>query len=169
MNSKSDKAPPRYRAIHEANVERAAELKRLPEDIREAVRVISRVLPFRTNAYVMKELIRWENVPDDPIFQLTFPQRGMLSEEEFDRMARLLRKEALEEEIQRVANNIRFELNPHPAGQQTDNVPSGRARRCPVRSTSIVRRCCSFAARDRLATRTACSASVGRNSSASTN
>lgn len=73
MSGKTDKVHPRCRAIQSANVERTAEWKRLPDDIQEAVRVVSRILPFRTNAYVMKELIRWEDVPDDPIFQLTFP------------------------------------------------------------------------------------------------
>jgi len=131
MSRKADKAQPRYRAIHSANVERTAEWKRLPDEVQEAVRVVSRVLPFRTNAYVMKELIRWENVPDDPIFQLTFPQRGMLSEEQYDRMARLLRKGAPEEKVKRQANEIRFELNPHPAGQQADNVPTWRGEEMP--------------------------------------
>jgi hypothetical protein len=38
-------------------------------------------LPFRTNNYVIEELIDWNNVPADPIFQLTFPQPGMLPAE----------------------------------------------------------------------------------------
>jgi KamA family protein len=131
MSSKTERAQPRYRAIQGANVERTAQWKRLAPDIQEAVRVVSKVLPFRTNAYVMKELIRWENAPDDPIFQLTFPQRGMLTEQEFDRVARLLRKDAPEEEVEHEANKIRFDLNPHPAGQQTENVPTWHGEEMP--------------------------------------
>ena len=39
---------------------------------------VSKVLPFRTNRYVMRELIDWNNLPNDHIFQLVFPQKGML-------------------------------------------------------------------------------------------
>lgn len=34
------------------------------------------VLPMRTNNYVVSHLIDWSAVPDDPMFQLTFPQPG---------------------------------------------------------------------------------------------
>lgn len=34
------------------------------------------VFPMRANNYVIDELIDWNNVPDDPIFQLVFPQPG---------------------------------------------------------------------------------------------
>ena len=47
-------------------------------DVREAVEVVGRVLPFRTNRYVVDHLIDWSRVPEDPIFQLVFPQRQML-------------------------------------------------------------------------------------------
>lgn len=38
------------------------------------------VLPMRTNNYVVTQLIDWSAVPDDPMFQLTFPQPGKLQE-----------------------------------------------------------------------------------------
>ena len=38
------------------------------------------VLPMRTNNYVVTQLIDWSAVPDDPMFQLTFPQPGKLRE-----------------------------------------------------------------------------------------
>lgn len=34
------------------------------------------VLPMRANNYVVEELIDWNDIPNDPIFQLTFPQPG---------------------------------------------------------------------------------------------
>src|SRR5699024_10304772 len=52
--------------------------------------VVSNVLPFRINDYVINELINWDNNPADPVFQLTFPQRVMLAPEDYDRMAELL-------------------------------------------------------------------------------
>jgi L-lysine 2,3-aminomutase len=91
--------------------------------MRFAMQVVAKVLPFRVNQYVIEDLINWENVPDDPIFRLTFPQQDMLTTEHFNRMANLLRKGADDKQIRTVANEIRAELNPHPAGQQILNVP----------------------------------------------
>lgn len=99
------------------------QLNKLTKDDLFATKVVSNILPFRTNNYVVDELIDWDNVPDDPMFQLTFPQRGMLEDTHFDQMADLLKKKASKEEINTLANKIRFELNPHPAGQMTANVP----------------------------------------------
>ncbi|MBS7326311.1 MAG: lysine 2,3-aminomutase [Thiopseudomonas sp.] len=87
------------------------------------MRVVANVLPFRVNQYVIDELIDWNNIPQDPIFQLTFPQRGMLAPEDYERMAEALKRDAERSEIQAIANDIREKLNPHPAGQQEMNVP----------------------------------------------
>lgn len=87
------------------------------------IRVVANVLPFRTNNYVVEELINWNNIPNDPIFQLTFMQSGMLSNTQFNEMAELLRANASKDEIKVVANKIRNGLNPHPSGQMTANVP----------------------------------------------
>lgn len=57
------------------------------------------------------------------MFQLVFPQKAMLAQDDFDQMARVLQSDADKIEIQRVANEIRQHLNPHPAGQQLLNVP----------------------------------------------
>jgi KamA family protein len=86
------------------------------------VEVVGHVLPFRTNNYVLDELIDWDRIPDDPIFQLTFPQEDMLAPEARARMARAV-DDGSSAEIRRVADAIRCELNPHPDGQQTHNVP----------------------------------------------
>ena len=39
---------------------------------------VANVMPFRSNNYICDNLIDWNNIPNDPIFQLTFPQQGML-------------------------------------------------------------------------------------------
>ena len=56
------------------------QLARLSEVERDAMRAVAAVLPFRVNRYVIDELIDWDRVPEDPMFRLTFPQRGMLAE-----------------------------------------------------------------------------------------
>jgi KamA family protein len=93
-----------------------------PEQI-EAIEVVGNVLPFKTNNYVVDELIDWANLENDPMFKLTFPQKGMLSEERYNKMKAVLDSTKDKNEIKRVANEIRNELNPHPAGQIEHNVP----------------------------------------------
>ncbi|ABI56534.1 KamA family radical SAM protein [Alkalilimnicola ehrlichii MLHE-1] len=113
----------RFQVFTARNMDKIPGLDRMPEDERFAMRVVANVLPFRVNEYVINELIDWEKAPDDPIYQLTIPQRGMLAPALFDRMADVLRRDASREEINRVAWEIRNELNPHPAGQMKLNVP----------------------------------------------
>ncbi|RLK50153.1 L-lysine 2,3-aminomutase [Alkalispirillum mobile] len=113
----------RFQVFTARNMDKIPGLDRMPEEERFAMRVVANVLPFRVNEYVINELIDWEKAPDDPIYQLTIPQRGMLAPELFDRMADVLRREAPREEVNRVAWEIRNELNPHPAGQMKLNVP----------------------------------------------
>lgn len=86
------------------------------------IEVVARVFPFKTNSYVVDELIRWEDVPNDPMFVLTFPQRGMLKPDQYDRMAAAVRS-GDEERMKETAHEIRMECNPHPAGQMEHNVP----------------------------------------------
>ncbi len=82
---------------------------------------VSRVLPFRTNNYVTDKLIDWNNIPEDPMFRMTFPQPEMLKEEDLERIMYLQEKDPglLEKEV----NRIRMEMNPHPAGQLELNIP----------------------------------------------
>jgi KamA family protein len=105
------------------DLENIPQLQVLSEDQRFAIKVVSSVLPFRVNNYVIEELIDWNNIPEDPIFQLTFMQKEMLSDDQFNRMAFALSNNYTLEEIQSTAEDIRLELNPHPAGQMTLNVP----------------------------------------------
>jgi KamA family protein len=87
------------------------------------MRVVTQVLPFRVNNYVIDQLIDWNNIPDDPIYQLTFPQQGMLSPDHFTRIADLVKADASRETLHAAVNAVHMELNPHPADQLTLNVP----------------------------------------------
>jgi KamA family protein len=104
-------------------IDQAPQWARMPEEIREAVQLVSRVLPFRTNAYVMDQLIDWDNIPDDPVFRLTFPHRDMLRPGEYERL-RVLAQAGDETRIGQLVHGIRMRMNPHPAGQMTHNVPA---------------------------------------------
>jgi KamA family protein len=94
----------------------------LSEEEQHIIEVVGNVLPFKVNNYVIDELIKWEDVPIDPIYQLTFPQREMLSDVHFEKMEKALAADLNKADLSKVANEIRLELNPHPAGQQ-NNVP----------------------------------------------
>ena len=99
------------------------EIQQMSEEAQFEMEVVGNVLPFKTNNYVVEQLIDWSNVPNDPMYVLTFPQKGMLIPEHYDKMADTLRSGADKKEIQKVANDIRLQLNPHPAGQMELNVP----------------------------------------------
>ncbi|MFZ6029475.1 MAG: KamA family radical SAM protein [Chloroflexota bacterium] len=116
--------PSQYRAYALHNYRQLSQIQRLSEEERFAIDVVARVFPFKTNSYVVDELIDWESAPNDPLFLLNFPHRDMLRPDHFDTMANLLRRNAPETEIRTVANRIRMALNPHPAGQMEANVPS---------------------------------------------
>ena len=106
------------------DIDKIPQLQQLSLEDRFNLKVVSNVLPFRTNNYVVEELIDWNNIPDDPIYQLTFLQKDMLNDNQFERMASALKSNLSHEEIKELANSIRLELNPHPAGQLTANIPS---------------------------------------------
>ena len=88
----------------------------------DAINVVGNVLPFKVNNYVTDQLIDWDDLPNDPIYQLTFPQKKMLSDVHFQEMEHALQQNYSKSELKLIANKIRYELNPHPAGQQK-NVP----------------------------------------------
>ncbi|MCG5536625.1 KamA family radical SAM protein [Ectothiorhodospira mobilis] len=115
--------PRPFKVFTERNLDRIPALERLSEERRFEMKVVSSVLPFRVNEYIIEELIDWDQVPDDPLYQLTFPQRDMLSPDAFERMADLHRRGAPREQIAALARQLRDELNPHPAGQVAMNRP----------------------------------------------
>lgn len=108
-------------ALH--NFRKIPQMESVPEEIKFAIEVVGSVLPFKTDGYVVDQLINWDNVPDDPMFILTFPQKGMLAPQHYDKMAKLIKSGATRNEIKAAANEIRLKLNPHPAGQLEHNVP----------------------------------------------
>jgi KamA family protein len=119
--SKKDISP--YKAYAQHNFRQIPQITRLTGEQIEDIDIVSHVLPFKANNYVVDELINWDNVPDDPIFTLTFPRKEMLTEEHYNRMKTALKSGASRDELKKVAHAIRVELNPHPAGQLEHNVP----------------------------------------------
>src|SRR5690554_1340180 len=112
----------KYRNFILRNYNDLPQLSALSEEDREAIRVVGQVLPFKSNNYVVEELIDWSNVPNDPIFTLTFPRKEMLSKKHYSAVKRLL-DENDEAGLKKKVFDIRMKLNPNPAGQE-HNVPT---------------------------------------------
>ena len=114
--------PRRFKVFTARQLDKIEPLKRLDDETRFAMEVVANVLPFRVNEYVIDELINWDKVPNDPIYQLTFPQKGMLAPEHFDKVADAMRG-GDKAEIKAAIAEVREALNPHPAGQMEHNMP----------------------------------------------
>ena len=114
--------PMKYQAYTLYNYRDIPQIAGLTPEVREAIEVVGHVLPFKTNNYVVNELIDWSNVPDDPIFTLNFPRAEMLRKGAYVKIKTLLDQGASKSQLTEAANTIRLGLNPNPAGQE-HNVP----------------------------------------------
>lgn len=113
----------RYQAYTLYNFKTIPQIGNLSKEEILNIEVVGHILPFKTNNYVVDELIDWHNYHSDPMFLLNFPQRNMLCENDFNHMAKLLKSDADKDTLRSEANIIRKKLNPQPAGQLEYNVP----------------------------------------------
>lgn len=97
-------------------------MKNLSQEALEAIDVVGRVLPFKSNNYVVDELINWSNVESDPMFTLTFPRKEMLEKRDYNSIKKRLDANADKITLNEIIKAIRLSLNPNPAGQEY-NVP----------------------------------------------
>lgn len=113
----------RYKALGPLQFGQIAQLDKLGPAALRDMAIVAKVLPFRVNSFVLNELIDWDRVPDDPIFQLAFPHREMLSAEDFELLSGSIERGASADEVEALVAQIRQRLNPHPAGQLGLNTP----------------------------------------------
>lgn len=123
--------PRKYHAHTRDDLEHLPQLRHLPADVLLDMKAVSAVLPFRVNDYVLQRLIDWDRVPEDPVFQLTFPQPGMLLPGDLAALCDLVKKGAGRTEMAPLVRAIQQRLNPHPAGQMELNVPHLDGRPLP--------------------------------------
>jgi len=119
----------RYKPITRFNIGEQPEWQKLSTELQEAIQVVSEVFPFRTNRYVTSSLIDWDRVPEDPIYQLTFPQREMLEPEDYEVIRCLVRERRPVQALKSAAAEIQIRMNPHPDGQLSHNVPELKGKR----------------------------------------
>jgi KamA family protein len=113
----------RFKAISlNALDEWADRFPRLKPELRD-IRLSSLIFPFKASPYLVEELIDWnreDDIKNDPFYRLVFPTMQMLSPEH----RKLLEEtEALKDpfKLKDVVDEIREDLNPHPAGQKELN------------------------------------------------
>ena len=112
----------KFKSFGIRELELIPQIARLNKKQISEIRTVSEIYPFKTNNYVLESLIDWDNVPNDPIFRLNFPQRGMLTDEHFEKI-RWSKDNLSKEGYAAVIHDIRMSLNPHPAGQTYLNMP----------------------------------------------
>jgi len=83
----NDSQAPQYKSYTLINYNEIPQIKKLSKEMRFDIEVVGNVLPFKTNNYVVEQLIDWKNIPYDPIFVLTFPQKEMLKPHHYSLMA----------------------------------------------------------------------------------
>ncbi|EEM05970.1 Lysine 2,3-aminomutase protein [Bacillus pseudomycoides] len=105
-----------------SNFKNIPQLNEISPHLMKEIEVIGSVLPFKVNSYYLNNLIDWGNVPNDPMFQLVFPNRKMIEEEDYIKLESSIDTgdKALKKEL---VENIIKKLNPHPGGQMELNVP----------------------------------------------
>ncbi|MBT6998136.1 MAG: lysine 2,3-aminomutase, partial [Prolixibacteraceae bacterium] len=112
----------KYKPYSLYNFRKIPQIENLTEEQKFNIEVVGTVLPFKTNNYVIDELIDWDNFEEDPLFILNFPQKEMIDNDSFNKIAALLKNKASKQIVQQEVNKIRLKLNPNPAGQES-NVP----------------------------------------------
>jgi L-lysine 2,3-aminomutase len=115
--------PSKFRPYARQTIYLARQWQWMSAEQQEAVQVISHVLPFRTNQFVLDQLIDWHNIPDDPIFRLTFPQRDMLPAEEYAQLRELVLFKKNQAAIADMVRRMQMRMNPRWAGRGTHDVP----------------------------------------------
>lgn len=108
----------------ENNFQSIPQLQKFDPDLILQMRAVSSVLPFRVNRYVVDNLIEWNKIPDDPIFQMTFPQPGMLAANDLSELVDIIKNNQNTTVLNQTVSRIRAKLNPHPAGQMVYNIPT---------------------------------------------
>lgn len=121
----------KYTAYSRKSIEQSDQWHLIPSEHQEAIKIISLVLPFKVNKYVLDNLIDWNNIPDDPIYRLIFPHKDMLTKIEYETLKSLVQSDAPPAELQSIIQKIRHRMNPHPAGQLSHNVPMMEGMKLP--------------------------------------
>ncbi|MDA3942997.1 MAG: 4Fe-4S cluster-binding domain-containing protein [Bacteroidetes bacterium] len=112
----------RFITYNTKNFRKIEYIRYLPEEVKREIDIVSRVIPFKTNNYVVDHLIDWENYLDDPIYILNFPNKNMLHPEAYQKVKHAVENNLPTKKLTEIITEVRMAMNPHPANQ-VSNVP----------------------------------------------
>ena len=90
--------------------------KNIQDPEMERREVVAQIFPFKINQHII-DIIDWTNYQSDPIFQLTFPQSNMITDNDFKIIKQLNDNNIDKDKIAEAISNIRSQKNPAPANQ----------------------------------------------------
>ncbi len=114
----------KYQVYARHNLDKIPTYGKLGKEQLQSIKIVSEILPFKTNNYVVNELIDWDNYQTDPMYILNFPQKEMLNPKQFRALSDLVAKNTSKADLAKYIEELRLNLNPHPAGQLEHNVPT---------------------------------------------
>ena len=88
-----------YKSYNNVTFKNTVFYQNLPAVEREKFDVLTSIFHFKVNNYVLEQLIDWNNIPNDPIYQLAFPREDMLAEEDFAHLTALYRSGFTQEKL----------------------------------------------------------------------
>jgi len=112
-----------YQAYNLKNLDKIPQYSLLKENVIHQLNVVGRVFPFKVNTYILNELIDWNNIPNDPIFRMTFSQKEMLNEDDYNTISLAIRKNSSEELLQQIVKKIRNNLDLFSTGHHEPSLP----------------------------------------------
>ncbi len=112
-----------YKAFSFSSFSKSKYANNLSDQELKELELVSHILPFKVNNYILDELIDWNNKENDPMFNLYFFNKHMLHCGQLDLLQLTYFNTSTLEEKELIIKQIRAELNPHPAKQMTANVP----------------------------------------------
>ena len=111
----------KYHSWYMNNFKQIKQLNYLSEKEIHEIEVVSHIFPFKANNYLTDELIDWDHYQTDPVFNMVFPQRQMLEDNDYNELDNAICN-GNQTLIKRIVSDIRQKLNPHPDGQ-IQNIP----------------------------------------------
>jgi KamA family protein len=112
----------KYQSYTQHNWHQIPQYNLIPEALKKEIELTASVLPFKTNNYVVNDLIDWNNIENDPIFILNFPRKEMLDKKHYDMLVTADNEKWDDTSKKQLIRDIQHQLNPNPSGQ-THNVP----------------------------------------------
>ncbi|MEG1464319.1 MAG: lysine 2,3-aminomutase, partial [Mucinivorans sp.] len=112
----------RYKSYALHNFREIEQINNLKPEQIEAIEIVGRIFPFKTNNYVVENLIDWLDPPNCPVYTMTFPRKEMISNAQYLELKTLLSSQADSDTVKELITKIRLSLNPNPADQEY-NIP----------------------------------------------